>query len=292
MRTAPVPPSGWPRAMAPPLGLTLARSTSSSFCPGEHDRGERLVDLGDVDVVHRQAGALHEALGGVDRAGEHEHRVHADEAGVDDAGPRTQTELVGLLGGGEQERRGAVGDLRRRAGGVDAVLAGDRLEGGQLLEGGLAQALVARDGVGRAGGLALLVDVGSVDRHDLAAEAILGPGLGGALLGQEAELVGVVAADAPLVGDALGALELRGELVLREVRLRDRTAEACRSRWSRSAPGSWSRRRRRRRRRPRPRPPGWWRGWWPAARSRTGCRRWSRPPTAEGRRRARRCGRC
>ena len=85
------------------------------------------------------------------------------------------------------------------------------------------------DGVGRAGGLALVVDVGSVDRHDLAAEAVLGPGLGGALLGQEAEPVGVVAADAPLVGDALGALELRGELVLREVRLRDRDGRSRRS---------------------------------------------------------------
>ena len=112
---------------------------------------------------------------------------------------------------------------------MHAVLAGDGLEGGQLLEGGLAQALVAGDGVGRAGRLALLVDVGRVDRDDLGAEAVLGPGRGGALLGAEAELVGVVAGDAPLVGDALGALELRGELVLREVRLRDRTAEARRS---------------------------------------------------------------
>ncbi len=43
---------------------------------------------------------------------------------------------------------------------------------------------------------------------------------------REAELVGVVAGDAPLVGDALGALELRGHLVLREVRLGDRDAEA------------------------------------------------------------------
>src|SRR4029079_18694594 len=93
--------------------------------------------------------------------------------------------------------------------------------------GGVPRALVPAAGVAGAGRLALVVDVGCVDRDDLAAEAVLGPGLGGALLGQEAELVGVVAADAPLVGDALGALERRGELVLREVRLRDRTAEAA-----------------------------------------------------------------
>ena len=38
----------------------------------------------------------------------------------------------------------------------------------------------------------------------------------------EAERVGVGAGDAPLVGDALGALELRGHLVVAEVGLRDR----------------------------------------------------------------------
>ena len=49
---------------------------------------------------------------------------------------------------------------------------------------------------------------------------------GGVLLGPEAELVGVAPGDAPLLGDALGALELRGHLVLREVGAGDRDAEA------------------------------------------------------------------
>ncbi len=60
--------------------------------PGQHDRGEGLVDLEDVDVVDADAGALEQALGGVDRAGEHQHRVDADQAGVDDPGPRPQAE--------------------------------------------------------------------------------------------------------------------------------------------------------------------------------------------------------
>ncbi len=164
--------------------------------------------------------------GGVDRAGEHEHRVDADEAGVDDAGLGGEPELGGLLGRHHQHGGRAVGDLRRRAGGVHAVLAGDRLELGELLEAGLAQALVPGDGVGGAGQVAVLVGVGRVDRHDLGAEAALGPRPGGQLLGAEPELVGVLAGDAPLVGDALGPLELGGHLVAAEVGLRDRDAES------------------------------------------------------------------
>ena len=87
------------------VGVDLGQVDVELLCPGQHDRGERLVDLDDVDVVHRQAGALEQALGGVDRAGEHEHGVDADEAGVDDPGPRAQAELVGLLGGHEQHAR-------------------------------------------------------------------------------------------------------------------------------------------------------------------------------------------
>ena len=50
--------------------------------------------------------------------------------------------------------------------------------------------------------------------------------LRGVLLGAQAEGVGVVARDAPLVGDALRPLELRRHLVLREVRPGDRDPEA------------------------------------------------------------------
>ena len=218
----------------------------------------------------------------VDRAGEHQHRVDADEAGVDDAGPRREAERAGLLLGHDQHRGGAVGDLRRVAGGVHAVLPGDRLQRRQLLERRLAEPSsrltvcvvpVGLPSSSRSG--ASIVDV-------LAGEAVLGPRLRGALLGGEAERVGVLAGDAPLVGDALGALELRGHLVLLEVGLRDRDAEAERlvAGAARSAPGSSPRRRRRCRRRPRRRRRATTRGWWPAGSTRTGCRRWWRRSTA------------
>ena len=75
-------------------------------------------------------------------------------------------ERGGLLGGHQQHGGGAVGDLRRRcrrcarrrarATGLSVASASRR---------GLAQALVAGDAVGGAGGLALVVEVGGVDRR-------------------------------------------------------------------------------------------------------------------------------
>ena len=94
--------------------------------PRQHDRGERLVDLEDVDVVDAEAVAVEQVPGGVDGAGEHQHGIDADEAGVDDAGQGREAELGGLLGGHDQHGGGAVGDLRGGAGGVDAVLAEPR----------------------------------------------------------------------------------------------------------------------------------------------------------------------
>ena len=48
---APEQPSGWPRAIAPPLGLTLDMSGCSSRSQASTDGRERLVDLEDVDVA-------------------------------------------------------------------------------------------------------------------------------------------------------------------------------------------------------------------------------------------------
>src|SRR5215207_2704034 len=190
--------------------------------PREHHRCERLVDLDQVDVGHRHAGPRQEALRRDDGSREHEDGVDADEAGVDDPRPGPQPECPGLLGGRHQQGGCAVADLRRRAGGVHAVGAAHGLQPGEGLEGGVAQALVARDGVGGARGLAGVVDVGGVDGQDLRVEPALGPCLRRPLLRGEAELVGVGPGDAPLVGDALGALELRREFVVPEVRLGDR----------------------------------------------------------------------
>src|SRR5690606_2612618 len=87
-------------------------------------------------------------------------------------------------------------------------------------------ALVTVDQVGRAGRVAVLVEIGGLDGDVLAGVAVFLPRPLRTLLRGEPERVGVLAGDAPLVGDALGALELRGHLVLLEVGLGDRDAEA------------------------------------------------------------------
>jgi hypothetical protein len=100
----------------------------------------------------------------------------------------------------------------------------DRLERRELLERGLAQALVALHDARLAGRLALGVEHGCADRHDLAIEASLAPGAIGVLLAEETEAIGVLTRDPVLLGDALGALELRGRLVVLHVRRGQRRA--------------------------------------------------------------------
>ena len=183
----------------------------------------------------RQAGALEQALGGVDRAGEHQHRVDADEAGVDDAG----------LGREPERRRPCSAVISSTAAAPSEICdeepavctPSSRATGfsvGQRLERGLAQALVAADVVRGAGGLAVVVEVGRVDRRRSGRRSGPRPTPGRrAAASARPKRVGVGAGDAPLVGDALGALELRRHLVVAEVRLRDR---ACRGRASSATP--------------------------------------------------------
>ena len=130
-------------------------------------------------------------------------------------------------------------------------------------------------------GLPVVVDIGRVDRHDLALEAALGPRPLRALLRLEPELVAVGAGDAPLVGDALRALELRRELVVLAVRRRWSGGRSRRAPPRRAGPGSSTRRRTRARRRRRPTSRATPRGWSPVATSRTGCRRCV-PATSSG----------
>ena len=65
--------------------------------PCEHDRRERLVDLDEVDVVDGEAVVVEQLLGRGDRAFEHEHRVAADEAHVDDRREGREPERDRLL---------------------------------------------------------------------------------------------------------------------------------------------------------------------------------------------------
>src|SRR5262249_62184734 len=107
----------------------------------------------------------------------------------------------------------AVGPLRRRAGGMDAVGL-DGLELRELLERRLAQTFVARHGPHFARRLALVVERGRVDGHDLAREAPFLPGIDGVLLAAQPVAIRVLARDAILLRDHLRALELRCEGVM------------------------------------------------------------------------------
>ena len=58
MSFAPVQPSGWPSAIAPPLTLSRAGSIGSSCKHGQHLRGERFVQLDEIDVVELSPACL------------------------------------------------------------------------------------------------------------------------------------------------------------------------------------------------------------------------------------------
>ncbi len=51
-------PTGWPSAIAPPLTLTTSLADAEVVGRGDADRGERLVDLEEVDVGDAESGLL------------------------------------------------------------------------------------------------------------------------------------------------------------------------------------------------------------------------------------------
>ena len=131
---APVDPSGCPSAIAPPLTFTRSMSGPSSRRHAATTERERLVDLDQVDVVHRHPVALEQLPRRGDRAGQHDHRVDPDRRLVDDPRAGLQAQRVGLLARHQQHRGGAVGDLRAGAGGDLAVGLERRLELRQRLD--------------------------------------------------------------------------------------------------------------------------------------------------------------
>src|SRR3984957_15401009 len=188
--------------------------------PGQHDGGERLVDLGDVDVAHLHAGLLEHLRRRLHRAVEVVVRLGADERLAHDAGPRPQPERLGLVFVHPQHGGRAVGDLRRRARRVDPAL-DDRLELAQALQRGVPQTLVLGDDVPVTGRLLVLVEHRRLDAADLAIEAAFGPGLLGLALRVEPELVDLLASDAAALGDPLGGGELIGQVDVPRGRAQD-----------------------------------------------------------------------
>lgn len=104
--------------------------------------------------------------------------LRADQRLGDDPGARPQTRTGGGLFVHQQHRGRTVGDLRRRARGVNTARQ-HRLQLGQPRAVGVAQALIAVHVEFLAGEGALLVHLRRGDGEHLALEAALGPGLGG-----------------------------------------------------------------------------------------------------------------
>ena len=89
---APVAPTGWPSAMAPPLTLILSGGHVVHGRPRHHHAGERLVDLAQVEVADRHPGVVEQPGGGLHRPVEVVVRIGADQAGRDDAGAGREVE--------------------------------------------------------------------------------------------------------------------------------------------------------------------------------------------------------
>src|SRR3546814_4972683 len=123
----------------------------------------------EVDVADAHASVLEQFLGRLDRSVEVVVGVCADETGGDDPGARGEAEREGQVLVHQEQRRGAVGDLRRRTRGVDAALE-DRSKLGQALERGLAQALVRLHDLRLAGGVPLGVEDRCIDPGDIPVE--------------------------------------------------------------------------------------------------------------------------
>ncbi len=121
VRIAPVAPIGWPRAIAPPETFTRLRIEADVADDCDGLGCERLVELDEVDVGEGEARAL-------ERLRDRERRRVAHHLGLDAAdGPGAEAQPGGqaaasCLGLAHQDdRRGAVVDPRRVAGGDGAI---------------------------------------------------------------------------------------------------------------------------------------------------------------------------
>ena len=84
--------------------------------------GERLVDLDQIDVVERQAGARQRLARRRRRTHAHQRRLDADRGPVDETAERLQAVAIDRLARRQNQRRAAVDDAARVAGGHRAVL--------------------------------------------------------------------------------------------------------------------------------------------------------------------------
>src|SRR5712691_11718304 len=167
--------------------------------PGEHDAGERLVDLEQVDVADGQPGFAEYLAGGRDDGGEHHDRVVGGHGEGVHTCQRGQAQRPGALAAHQQQRRGAVVDLAavarghapadlREPLGQRRVVEGRAEPGKHLGRGRRADALIGVDDSRRA------VLAGHRNGRQLAGEQAAGLGGGGALVAGGGEFVKLGAA--------------------------------------------------------------------------------------------------
>ena len=145
---------------------------------GQVLRGERLVDLDQIQVVERQARGGKRPAGGGHRPDPHHARVHSCDAPREQPADRPEPALAGVLLAGHDQCGGAVTDPRCVAGGDDTVLFEIRRQLGQRLDGGARTHVL----VGRPGHVLPRLPVLQHHRHHLVGErarlpACLGAGL-------------------------------------------------------------------------------------------------------------------
>ena len=148
------------------VDVDLVQGQAHVLDEAQHDGGERLVDLDQVDVVDGQPGLGERLAGGGRGAGEHDGGLGAGDGGGDDPGARGQPVALADLLGADGDQRGAVDDAGGVARVVDVVdlldpvvlLQRHRVEAAQLADVGEGR-LELGEGVGGGAGAHVLVVV-------------------------------------------------------------------------------------------------------------------------------------
>src|SRR6266511_879687 len=151
---------------------------------GEALRGERFVQLDEVDLLDPDAGSLEQLPYGRDRADAHHARIDTGDGAADERAEGLHAQLLSLLLARDHECRGAVIDAARVARrDASPVRTEGRSQRGQLLRARL--------------GTRMLVALDPVHRDELVAESPGFVGGGPALLRAQAECVLILARHVP-----------------------------------------------------------------------------------------------
>ena len=120
---APLAPSGWPSAIAPPLTFVLRRVELQVAHAGERLRGKGFVDLDQIEIARRASRRAAQRLARRrNRAEAHDVGRDAGRRARDDARQRLSSPSArAVCASHEQQRRGAVVDAGRVSGRHRAV---------------------------------------------------------------------------------------------------------------------------------------------------------------------------